>query len=159
MTVRFRNTYFFVRESVSEQRVEAIRSLTTTMEKEGDGGEKRYLELVNQYLVDELGLGSRFIGDSPAKGRRAVSVIGDVVRIVGLRTVTTAHLSATTAPSQCSTRYHLRHSCEMFRDIYSRPFDIRVGTFRRLPQDEQREYLKGERREIEREASKGHLGD
>lgn len=65
------------------------------------------LELVNQYLVDELGLGPRFIGDSPAKGRRAVGVVGNIVRIVRLGAVTTLHYSAATATSQRSTRYHL----------------------------------------------------
>lgn len=67
-----------------------------------------YLELVNQYLVDELGLGSRFIGDSSAKGRRAIGIVGHIVRVMGLGAVTTSHRSAATAPSQRSTRYHLR---------------------------------------------------
>lgn len=74
----------------------------------GDGAksDSLYLKLVDQYLVDELGLGPWFVSDSPTKGRRAVRLVLDI-RVVGLGAITTPYHSTTTAPSQCSTRYHL----------------------------------------------------
>lgn len=76
----------------------------------GAKNDSLYLKLVDQYLVDELGLGSWFVGDSPAKGWRAVRLVLDI-RVVGLGAITTPHHSTTTtAPSQCSTRYHLYRS-------------------------------------------------